>query len=130
MSREANMREELRVENEKKGGEPDSPTPQIVVLTQMVSGLISCDLQGRKVNFTDFQTSVWSVSRPAVTLVTLACVSFHFIFLVFCVLAFLFNKKSMTKNKNKSKNQRRKKKRKRCFQGVLTPRDGSKNDLR
>ena len=32
----------------------------------------------------------WSVSRPTVTLVTLACVSFHFIFHVFFVV-FVFH---------------------------------------
>ena len=46
--------------------------------------LLFCDFEGRKINFTN--SKLWLVSRPTVTLVTLACVSFHYIFPFFLSL--------------------------------------------
>ena len=44
--------------------------------------VVVCDLQGRKINFTDWKTLVgwlvgWLVSRPTVTRVTLDLPEFH-----------------------------------------------------
>ena len=58
---------------------------------ELIERAYECDLFGRKIH--KLEHFGWSVSRPTGTLVTLACVSFHFIFPVFweeCLRFFSF----------------------------------------
>ena len=62
---------------------------EVAKSTSRVKIPVCCDLQGRKINSTTSNTVVGPVSRPTVALITLACVSFHYMFSCFFLLAFL-----------------------------------------
>ena len=63
-----------------------------------------CDSWGRKINFTNSKTSVGRCRDRPVTLVTLAFVSFHYIFLVF--FAYIIFLKKTTKKEKTMKNKK------------------------
>ena len=75
---------------------------------------------------TPIQNFGWSVSRPTVTLVTLACVSLHF-FLFFELAQKIRKKKKNEKKKKKKKNEKKQRKKEASNE---YPQTAQKNDSR